>query len=75
MIIVVEKVYSEDNGAHSWTSCEGELCESDIFVPEDCNAPENLTAEDLTSEGQLATPIGMIQTVLIQFGCSMVMVY
>lgn len=40
----VSKVYSADDGLHSWESCPDELCILDAGLPEDCFAPENLTA-------------------------------
>ncbi len=51
----VTKVYSADEGLHTWTSCEGSTCVIDVLVPEDCYAPENLTAEDLLDDGYTAT--------------------
>jgi len=51
----IAKVYSEDDGAHSWTSCLDATCVDDVLVPEDCLAPENLTAEDLLGDGYTAT--------------------
>ncbi|NOR87014.1 MAG: hypothetical protein GQ527_05345, partial [Bacteroidales bacterium] len=47
----IATVYSEDDGAHTWTSCVDANCVEDVLVPEDCLAPENLTAEDLTGNG------------------------
>jgi len=51
----IAKVYTEDDGAHSWTSCLDANCVEDVLVPEDCLAPENLTAEDLLGDGYTAT--------------------
>ncbi len=51
----VDRVYSKDEGVHSWTSCEGSACVMDVLIPEDCNAPENLTVEDLLGDGYTAT--------------------
>jgi len=42
----VTKVFTEDEGLHSWDSCEDELCILDAGFPEDCIAPENLVAHD-----------------------------
>jgi hypothetical protein len=51
----IAKVYSEDDGMHTWTSCLDATCVEDVLVPEDCLAPENLTAEDLLGDGYTAT--------------------
>ncbi len=51
----VTKVYSADEGLHTWTSCEDGTCVLDVLVPEDCIAPVNLTAEDLLGDGYTAT--------------------
>ena len=44
--ICVDKVYTNDNGNHSWTSCYGELCVFDIGTDWPCNPPENLIASE-----------------------------
>ncbi len=50
----VAAVYSEDQGLHTWESCDV-LCVEDVLVPEQCIAPENLTAEDLLGDGYTAS--------------------
>jgi len=40
----VATVYTADGGEHTWTSCPGSVCVEDVLVPEDCDAPQNLTA-------------------------------
>ncbi|NPD83684.1 T9SS type A sorting domain-containing protein [Lentimicrobium sp. L6] len=47
-------VYTEDDGLHTWESCEGEMCD-DATVEEDCVAPTNLVAQDLLGDGYTAT--------------------
>ncbi len=50
----VSKVYTADGGEHTWTSCEGVDC-VEVEVTEDCNAPTELTVEDLLGDGITAT--------------------
>ncbi len=50
----VATVYTMDAGAHTWESCAGANC-FDVTVSEECVAPYNLTAEDLTGDGYTAT--------------------
>ena len=38
----ITKVYTEDDGAHSWTSCLHSTCIEDAGSPEECYAPVNL---------------------------------
>ena len=47
----IANVYTEDDGAHTWTSCPDALCVTDVLVDEDCLAPENLTALDEAGNG------------------------
>ncbi len=54
----IAKVYGEeedDNEMHWWTSCPDGSCVLDVFVPEECIAPTNLTAESLSGDGYTAT--------------------
>lgn len=51
----VSSVYTDDGGLHTWETCEGDLCIEDVPVTEDCEAPTNLTAEDLLGDGYTAT--------------------
>jgi len=42
------RVYSNDNGIHSWEACEGENCILDAGYPPDLDPPENLEVIDNT---------------------------
>ena len=50
----VEKVYSDDGGVHTFV-CGDMTCVEDVLVQEECNAPEDLIAEDLLGDGYTAT--------------------
>ncbi len=50
----VAAVYTDDGGAHTWTSCIDGRC-VDFTMPEDCAAPKNLTASDLPGDGKKVT--------------------
>jgi hypothetical protein len=51
--LCISKVFSNDNGAHTWTSCYGELCIYDIGTGWPCLPPENLIVETFFSEGRI----------------------
>jgi hypothetical protein len=53
----VAKVYSADEGLHSWTSCLDATCVLDVPVYEECLAPQNLVASDELGDGYTATLI------------------
>ncbi len=44
--ICVDKVYTNNDGNHSWTSCYGELCVFDIGTDWPCYTPQNFDATE-----------------------------